>query len=125
MFNHPEFKDVRSFEDRLDALPAHVVYAQLMGRDSWGEAMQRLVPEHMRSGFVRYIAYGSSANNGHFLQALINNDLMATFTRADEVNQRSMKDWVTFLYNYAPSGCYGRPGAYDEWDGILREEETT
>lgn len=126
MYNHPEFKDDAAFEARLEALPAHVVYGQLTGRESWADKMAELIPQHMHMGFVRYIAYGGPrSNNGHFLRALMNNDLMGAYGRADSYNAAAIPNWVTFLYNYAPR-CYGYPDAYDQWEGILamyREEE--
>ncbi len=123
---HPEFASEQSFHERLVALPAPVVYGQLTGREDWGSAMDRLIPQHMHEGLVRYMAIGHRSNNGHFLRAVMNNDLMGAFGRADSANAVSMGDWATFLYNFAPRGCYGHPDAYDEFEGILanyREEE--
>ena len=123
---HPEFASEQSFHERLSVLPAATVYAQLTGREEWGVQMERLVPHHMREGFVRYIAIGRRSHSGHFLQALINNDLMGAFGRADQQNAASMRDWVQFLYNFTPAGAYGHPKAYSEYEGILaayREEE--
>ena len=120
MYTHPEFKDRKSFHDRLEAFETHVVYGDLMGRPEWGKKMQELVPEHMRLGFLFYIAYGTGM--GGFGSALLSNDLMGAYAKGDEMNIRCMKDWVNFLYNYAPSGCYGSKENYTEWEGMLREE---
>ena len=81
MYNHPEFATKQSFFDRMDALPLHVVYGQLMGRPSWGEAMAKYVPGHMRQGSLYYIAFGISM--GSFGKALLSNDLMGAFGKAE------------------------------------------
>jgi len=122
-YTHPEFATDASLAERMQALPAHVVYGQLMGRPSWGDAMQRLVPSHMHDGFVRYIAYGNRMSHGGFMSALMSNDLMRAFNRADDMNARSMQDWVKFLFNYAPASCYGSQEKFSEWTGVLVEEE--
>ena len=123
MFTHHEFATVQSLAERLENLPTHVVYGQLVGRPEWGDAMERYVPAHMRSGFVWYVALGSSHQVGGFMSALLSNDLMGAFGRADAENIAAMPDWVRFLYNYAPAGCYGGQEKVLAWSGLLVEEE--
>lgn len=110
----------RSLADRLAALPAHAVYEQLTGNDRWAEGMRQHVPSHMREGVVRYVALGSQrAHCGSFLRALMSNDLMQAFGRADSSNLIAMEGWVKFLFNYAPSDCYGSAEAYRNWQGMI------
>ena len=72
-----------------------------------------LIPSHMTGAMRRYIEHGISP--GHFLTALLSNDLRGTFQRADEENSAAVGNYVQFLYNYAPSGCWGSPERFDAW----------
>jgi hypothetical protein len=71
------------------------------------------LPTYMIGGIKLYIEDGIKP--GSFLVALLSNDLMGAFTKADDANSRMMRDWVMFLYNDAPSSCFGSPEAYKEW----------
>lgn len=112
----------QSLAERLQALPAAVVYAQLTGCDHWGEQMERCVPEHMRAGLIRWIAFGRTDQLGHFMRALLEGDLYGTYNRADEVNMANIENWIRFLYNYAPSGCFSSPEKVAAWSGLCQEE---
>ncbi len=124
MYDHPVFKDDRALHDALANTPPHVVYGQLLGRPEWGDDMLRLVPDHMQMGFVRYMAYGPRSNSGSFMIALVNNDLMGAFGRADPTNRIGMFEWCQFLTGSAPRGSFGHPTAYEDWPGVLRQPET-
>lgn len=65
-----------------------------------------LIPAYMIGGLRRYIEYGIEP--GDFLSALLSNDLRETFIRADDTNAYIVRDYVKFLYCYAPSECWGR-----------------
>lgn len=71
------------------------------------------VPEHMHDGYVLYLLHGISP--GSFGLAVLENDLREACARADEENQRALYRHVYFLYNYAPSGCWGSPEQVNEW----------
>lgn len=82
---------------------------------------QHLVPPHMWGGVERYFLQGLMP--GDFLTALLSNDLMGAFSRADDLNANNMRRWAMFLYNYAPGGSYGSPDHVARWvarfkDGI-------
>lgn len=67
------------------------------------------LPEHMRE-------------SSSFMRAVLTNDLMGAFAHADETNAACMKGWVLFLYNHAPSECYGsleKLNAWHERSGLL------
>ncbi len=72
-----------------------------------------MIPSHMQGAMERYIENGESV--GGFLSALLSNDLRETFSRADDTNQRAVLAYVQFLYNYAPSGCWGSRERFDKW----------
>ena len=72
-----------------------------------------LIPPHMIGAIKRYIVNGIQP--GSFLTAVLSNDLKEAFARADSENSAAMQGWVQFLYNYAPSGCWGSPGRVSDW----------
>ena len=74
----------------------------------WG-----LIPEHMREGVDFYITVGGPT--GHFLTALFSNDLRETFDRADDINAAGIRDYMRFLYTYAPAGCWGSEANFQRW----------
>lgn len=71
------------------------------------------LPAHMQDGARRYIEHGIPP--GHFLQAVLRNDFMEAFRRADDVNTECMRDWAVFLSSHAPIGCYGSPEHVADW----------
>jgi hypothetical protein len=71
------------------------------------------IPVHCRAGLKRYIESG--VRTGDFLEALLSNDLRGTFERADALNVQCIKHYLVFLYNFAPSKCWGSPDRYKEW----------
>lgn len=80
------------------------------------EDMERsleLVPERMRDGLRRYIVNGVPP--GHFLTAVICNDLRGACERADDENRRLMFDYVRALYNGAPAQSWGSKAAFEAW----------
>jgi hypothetical protein len=78
----------------------------------WADGL-RLIPEGMRSAVVRYVLFGSGG--GHFLSALVSNDLRRTFERADLESRAAIGDYVVFFYNYAPTMCWGSEEKASEW----------
>lgn len=52
---------------------------------------------------------------GHFLQAVIKNDLADTVLYADEKNLFLLRAWVGIFHNYTPSNCHGSGKKYKEW----------
>jgi len=71
------------------------------------------LPAHMRDGMRRYIENGIPA--GSFQTAVLSNDLMEAFRRADDVNRLAMLDYAMFLANEAPCGCFGSPEHVKDW----------
>lgn len=78
----------------------------------WKEKLHML-PDHMQGAMERYIEHGMLP--GSFLTAVLENDLFEAVGRADEVNKYSLPQYVMFLYNYAPSGCYGSREKIERW----------
>ena len=71
------------------------------------------LPPYMHDTAKRYVEKG--IEGGSFFTAVVSNDLMCAFARADEANIAAMRAWVMWLYNDAPCGCYGSPKVVSEW----------
>ena len=72
-----------------------------------------MVPDHIRETILAYI--NDRRPTGGFLEAVISNNLVESFARADEINQRAMFYIVSFFYNKAPMACWGSKARYEEW----------
>ena len=72
-----------------------------------------MLPERMHGGIRRYIESGISP--GHFLTAVICNDLREACGRADDENRRLLFEYVSFFYSHAPRNCWGGPEKYNAW----------
>jgi len=64
-----------------------------------------LVPEHMHDGLMLYLEHG--VEPGSFLDAVLRNDLVGAFTRADELNQHAMRGWAELMYWHIPMSARG------------------
>lgn len=77
-------------------------------------------------GLLRYVESGIPG--GSFLTALLSNNLKETFARADDDNAVKIRQYVQWLYGYAPSGCWGSPERVTAWikngglEGIARAD---
>lgn len=72
-----------------------------------------ILPDHMHDAIVAWIE--QARPTGSFLRALLSNNLMDAFGQADEANTAAMRQWVIYLYNYAPAGCFGSPEKVRSW----------
>ena len=73
------------------------------------------LPEHLQGGMRRYIENGIGA--GHFLTAVLSNDLFGAVSHADPKSLEALSDIVKWLYNEAPSTCWGSKERVQEWHG--------
>lgn len=71
------------------------------------------LPEHIRGGLKDYIEHHVPV--GHFLTAVLSNDLTEACARADQTNRYRLFDIVDWLYNEAPSVCWGSRRKVDAW----------
>lgn len=72
-----------------------------------------LLPYHMQDGMRRYIEQGIEP--GSFLRSVLENNLIDAFSHADDVNRYRMIDYASFLFNEAPSNCWGSPEKVNVW----------
>jgi hypothetical protein len=68
---------------------------------------------HMAPAIRRYVERGIPP--GHFLCALLSNDLFEAFGRADDDNTAAMHAWTIFVYCELPSGCWGSSEVVNAW----------
>lgn len=71
------------------------------------------VPDHLIGGLVEYIVVGRPV--GQFLTAVLENDLMGAMSRADVHSAMGLRAVCTFLYSYAPGGCFGSQESVIDW----------
>ena len=71
------------------------------------------LPAHMQDGMRLYIERGIPP--GSFQRAVLSNDLLEAFRRADDVNSHAMRSYAVFLACQAPCGCLGSQDHVKEW----------
>jgi hypothetical protein len=69
--------------------------------------------EPLLKGLALYFNHGYRP--GHFLTAVLTNDLQEAFARADDRSLATMPQLAKLLYNHAPSVAYGSQQHFDEW----------
>lgn len=72
-----------------------------------------LLPEHMRDGARGYVEFGLAP--GGFLSAVLENNFVDAFGKADAINRASLHDWAIWLWNEAPSDCWGSREKVRAW----------
>jgi hypothetical protein len=71
------------------------------------------LPEHMQGGMQRYMEHGIEP--GSFLVAVLSNDLMGAFGKADHINAQFIREYCQWLYNHAPAGSFGSRERVNAW----------
>ncbi len=79
------------------------------------------IPDHMLEGIERYIDHGIPP--GHFLTAIITNNLREAVGRADDDNVQIIPAYVGYFYNEAPSACWGSIEKMNAWINKHMEPE--
>lgn len=74
---------------------------------------QRLIEPRFRESIDAYVATGRPT--GGFLEAVLSNDLMEALGRADSGAIDNLPHIVAYVYNEAPSGCWGSRERVREW----------
>jgi len=67
----------------------------------------------IKAAIDRYAKDGTPT--GSFLKAVLSNDLVEAFGRADVENLVDMKEIVGYCYNEIPGDCWGSPKKVKEW----------
>lgn len=71
------------------------------------------IPDYMMDGLDNYINH--KIPPGHFLTAVLCNDLWEAVSRADDENVKNLPAYIGYLYNEAPSGCWGSFEKFEAW----------
>ncbi len=71
------------------------------------------IPAYMMGGLKRYIEHGIAP--GHFLTAVLCNDLCESVSRADDCNAANLPAYIGYLYNEAPAACWGSHEKFRAW----------
>lgn len=79
-----------------------------------------MIPEYTKQCIDDYVQKGVPL--GDFLTAVMANDLMESYRRADENNTKHMHDIVKYVYNYTPVICHGSYAIVEEWLQRHRDE---
>jgi len=69
--------------------------------------------QSMVPGIKRYVE--NRIRPGHFLTALLSNDLTGTFNRADGTNEPLIREWVRWVYNEMPFPMVGSREKVEAW----------
>jgi len=71
------------------------------------------LPEHMQEGARLYIE--NKIPPGSFLTAVLENNLVDAFGKADEINLARLRDWTMWLYWECPRQAWGSREKVDAW----------
>lgn len=71
------------------------------------------LPNHMQHGAKLYVERG--VEPGSFMCAVLSNNLVEAFGRADHVNVEHLGDWASWLYNDCPRQAWGSHEAIEQW----------
>ena len=75
-----------------------------------------LIPEGIMAGLRRYVDEGISP--GHFLTAVLENNLVEALGRADEDSQLALHSIVAWVWNEAPAACWGDAQRMQRWQAM-------
>jgi hypothetical protein len=79
------------------------------------DCARRQYPEcsYLIDGLARFFNQG--VKPGHFLSAVLSNDLQETYGRADDVSRGILPRLMELLYNHAPSAAWGSARQFEAW----------
>lgn len=77
-----------------------------------------LIPSHMMGAMQVYVDTGTVSSD--FLKAVIENDLRAAVSYADDYNRGILWLYVMWFHNRAPALCWGSPLNRTAWADITK-----
>jgi|TARA_Y100000310_G_C20558322_1_gene751703 hypothetical protein len=72
--------------------------------------------EFLCSSLKSWVEHG--VQPGHFVTAVLTNNLFEAIARADSNNVKILQDIVQWVYSNAPSDCWGSVEKMKEWKGL-------
>lgn len=79
------------------------------------------IPQYLIDSLERYVNYGTPC--GDFLTAVLENNLMGAFGRADSHNRLILFDICKYVYNEIPWNCHGSKEIVEGWIEKKRKED--
>ncbi len=71
------------------------------------------IPDRTMAALKRYVEH--RIQPGHFLTAVLENNLMESLGRADEDNRAAIFEICMYIYNEIPGLCHGSPERVRNW----------
>ena len=78
------------------------------------------MPENIKSTLDMYVEHGYEP--GGFIMAVLSNDLMGAFAKADSECIANMHTIIKYVYNRTPNGCHGSTQNVYDWIALKRAE---
>jgi len=72
-----------------------------------------LIPEYMKESLREYVQRGVPL--GGFLSAVVSDEFLEAFKRADDGNTAIMHQYACYVYNEMPMGSHGSREIYKSW----------
>lgn len=72
-----------------------------------------MIPENTKESLHLYV--NSGLRPGHFLEAVLSNDLFGAVSHADSQNSAALVEIVRYVYNELPTGAYGSHEKIRAW----------
>lgn len=92
----------------------HAIAEQIANESHYLERMAvRDVPEHLRGGLMRYLVHRIPP--GHFLIAVLSNDLRGAIDRGDETSLMGLANIIRFLVNDVTYTAWGSEVVVRAW----------
>lgn len=85
---------------------------QMMAQELMDRGLYAL-ESHQIEALERYVK--DRIEPGSFLMAVLSNNLKEACGRADMYNRRRIFEYCEWLYNKAPSACWGSPERVEAW----------
>ncbi len=82
-----------------------------------------LIEPRFKQSIDYYVQHGCQP--GHFLTAVLENDLVGAFGRADYEAMENLKHIIAYCYNKIPSDCWGSKERVSQWKGLMNFENDT
>jgi len=81
---------------------------------------EKKIPERTQMSIDRYVNHGTRP--GHFLEAVMSNDLFDAIGRADREHLYCLREICSYIYNHIPLDAWGSRERVKAWEGQLTKE---
>ena len=78
------------------------------------------IPMPIKAALDRWAAKGHPT--GHFVQAVLKNDLMEAVGRADDYSRKALREICMYVHNELPSGCHGSSEKVRAWAETMEKK---